>query len=71
MAADPKGFMSRFMLALALKLVVSLVAVAAILLLKPRSEAVPLALTFAALYLIFLVFSTAWLGRSARNAPRA
>ena len=71
MAADPKGFMSRFMLALALKLVVSLVAVAAILLLKPRSEAVPLALTFTALYLIFLVFSTAWLGRSARNAPRA
>lgn len=68
--ADPKGFMFRFMSGLVIKLLVALAAVAAILLLLPREQAVPLALLFAALYLAFLAFSTLRLSGRSRNAPR-
>ena len=67
---DPKGFMFRFMLGLIIKLGSSLVAIAAILLLLPRERALPLALTFAVLYLAFLAFSTVRLSARSRNAPR-
>ncbi len=70
LTADPKGFMFRFMIGLVLKLISALVAVVAILLLLPRSRAIPLALTFAALYLAFLAFSTVRLSARSRNAPR-
>lgn len=70
LATDPKGFMFRFMIGLMLKLISALVAVVAILLLLPRDRAVPLALTFAALYLAFLIFSTVRLSARSRTAPR-
>lgn len=70
MVTDPKGFMIRFMIGLVLKLVSALVAVVAILMLLPRSKAVPLALTFAVLYLAFLAFSTVRLSARSRNLPR-
>lgn len=67
---DPRGFMFRFMLGLIVKFVMALVVIAAILLLLPRERALPLALTFAALYLAFLTFSTIRLSARSRNAPR-
>lgn len=70
MVSDPKGFMFRFMIGLVLKLMSALVAVVAILMLLPRGKAVPLALTFAALYLVFLAFSTIRLSARSRNLPR-
>jgi len=70
LASDPKGFMFRFMVSLVVKLLVALFATAALLLLLPRERSVPLALTFASLYLAFLVFSTLRLSVRSRNAPR-
>jgi hypothetical protein len=70
LAKDPKGFLFRFMIGLVLKLVAALVVVAGLLLLLPRARAVPLSLTFAVLYLLFLVFSTVRLSTRSRNAPR-
>jgi|GEM_PF-483258 uncharacterized membrane protein YccF (DUF307 family) len=70
MLTDPKGFMFRFMIGLVLKLLSALVAVVAILMLLPRGKAVPLSLTFAALYLAFLAFSTVRLSTRSRNLPR-
>lgn len=70
LAKDPKGFMFRFMLGLVLKLVAALVAVVAILLVLPRGRALPLALTFAVLYLAFLAFSTVRLSSLSRKAPK-
>lgn len=70
LVSDPKGFMFRFMIGLVLKMVLALVAVVALLLLLPRATAVPLALTFAVLYLLFLVFSTVRLSMRSRKAPR-
>ena len=67
---DPRGFMFRFMLGLMIKFAMALVVIAAILLLLPRTRAVPLALTFAALYLAYLAFSTVRLSTRSRNAPR-
>ncbi|MFT3884420.1 MAG: hypothetical protein QM724_03015 [Flavobacteriales bacterium] len=62
---DPKGFVNRFMLGLVGKMLVSLVLIVAVLFLLPRPTALPLALTFAMLYLAFLGFSTVRLmGRS-------
>ena len=66
---DPKGFMFRFMVGLVVKLLVALSAVAAILALRPRDEAVPLALLFTGLYLAFLAFSTIRLSSRSRTAP--
>jgi hypothetical protein len=70
LATDPKGFMFRFMAGLALKLVVAVVSIAALLLLLPRARSLPLALTFAGLYLLFLVFSAVQLSTRSRRAPR-
>lgn len=67
---DPRGFMFRFMFGLMIKFAMALVVIAAILLLLPRTRAVPLALTFAALYLAYLAFSTVRLSTRSRNAPR-
>ena len=70
MVTDPKGFMFRFMIGLVLKLGSALVAVVVILMFLPRAKAVPLALTFALLYLAFLAFSTVRLSTRSRNLPR-
>lgn len=67
---DPKGFVNRFMLGLVLKMMLSLALIVAVLFLLPRPVALPLALSFAALYLAFLVFSTVRLSARSRNAPR-
>ena len=66
---DPRGFMHRFMLGLAMKLLASLAAVALILFLLPRRHGVRLALTFAVLYLVFLAFTTVRLSARPRNRP--
>ncbi len=70
MITDPKGFVRRFMAGLTLKMFVSVVAVAVVLLTLPRGRAVPLALTFALLYLAFLGFSTGRLVHLSRRQPR-
>ncbi len=70
MVRDPQGFVQRFMAGLTLKMFVSIVAVAVVLLTLPRSQAVPLALTFALLYLAFLGFSTGRLVNLSRRQPR-
>lgn len=70
LAKDPKGFLFRFMIGLVIKLIAALAVVAGILLLLPRARALPLALTFAVLYLLFLVFSTVRLSNRSRNLPR-
>jgi hypothetical protein len=70
MAKDPKGFMFRYMLGLVIKLFTALVAVVAILMLLPRPQALRLALTLAAFYLAFLVFSTVRLSSRSRNLPK-
>ncbi|HEX2617382.1 MAG TPA: hypothetical protein VHL57_07550 [Flavobacteriales bacterium] len=64
---DPKGFVNRFMLGLVLKMLLSLVLIVAVLFLLPREIALPLALTFAVLYLAFLAFSTLRLMARSRN----
>ncbi len=70
MHTDPKGFVRRFMTGLVLKMLVSLFLLLAIVFLVPRELALPLALTFALLYLAFLGFSTARLVGFSRNLPR-
>lgn len=70
MAADPNGFMHRFMLGLVIKMLASLLAVAVILIALPRENAVLLVLTFAVLYLAFLAFSTVRLSGRSRNQSR-
>lgn len=70
MYLDPQGFMRRFVIGLALKMVAALFAVALILFLFPREHGVRLALTFALFYLAFLVFTTSRLSRESRRLPR-
>jgi F0F1-type ATP synthase assembly protein I len=67
---DPKGFVRRFMTGLVLKMLISLFLLLAIVFLVPRDLALPLALTFALLYLAFLGFSTARLVGFSRDLPR-
>lgn len=55
---DPKRVVRRYMAALVLKMFLSVLLVAALLVLLPRHRAVPLALTFAVLYLAYLTFTT-------------
>ncbi len=70
MHTDPKGFVRRFMTGLVVKMLVSLFLLLAIVFLVPRELALPLALTFALLYLAFLGFSTARLVNLSRSMPR-
>ncbi len=67
--SDPKGFVRRFMTALMGKMLLSLVALMVLLLFAPIAIRVPLALSFAVLYLGFLVFSTLRLFNLAKQAP--
>lgn len=67
MITDPKGFVSRFMLGLLGKMLLSLLMVVALLILLPRERSIPLALTFAVLYLAYLAFSTLRLTRLSRT----
>lgn len=66
---DPKGFVNRFMLGLVLKMMLSLALIVAVLFLLPRPTALPLALSFALLYLAFLSFSTVRLSARSRSLP--
>jgi cobalamin synthase len=70
LTADPKGFLFRFMLGLIIKLVTALLVIVTLLLLLPRAQALPLALTFALLYLLFLAFSTVRLSARSRRLPK-
>lgn len=67
---DPKGFVRRFMAALMGKMFLSLVILVVLLITLPAALTVPIALSFALLYLAFLVFSTLRLMRLGRSTPR-
>lgn len=67
---DPKGFIVRFMLGLVIKLLVAIGAIAVLLFLLPRHQALPMALLCIGLYLSFLAFSTIRLSARARHSPR-
>jgi predicted small integral membrane protein len=64
---DPKVLMRRFMTGLVLKMLISLFLLLAIVVLSPRPLVVPLALSFALLYLAFLGYSTARLSGLSKN----
>lgn len=66
--SDPKGFVNRFMLGLVLKMLLSLMLIVLILFTMPAERALPLALTFAVMYLAFLGFST--VRSMTRKSPR-
>lgn len=65
-AADPKGFVRRFMTGLVLKMFASIAVLVVGMLLVPHELLVPFTLSFAVLYLAFLAFSTARLLRLSR-----
>ena len=55
---DPKGFVTRFMLGLILKMFMSLVVVVCMLMLIKGDHRIATVLIFGLLYLVFLAFST-------------
>jgi len=69
LTTDPKGFVRRFMAALMGKMLLSMVMIMVLLLFAPIAIRVPLALSFAVLYLAFLVFSTLRLFNLAKQPP--
>lgn len=66
---DPKGFVRRFMAGLMLKMFLSVVVLVVLLFTVPKSLSIPLALSFAVLYLAFLAFSTLRLMKVSRTVP--
>ncbi len=66
-ATDIKGFIRRFMVGMVTKLLGSLVVLFILLLLVPHEPRSPLTIAFAALYVAFLVFSTARLSMLLRR----
>lgn len=64
---DPKVLMRRYMTGLVLKMMVSLVLLLIIVLASPKTLVIPLAISFALLYLAFLGFSTARLSGLTKN----
>ena len=58
LATDPKRFVHRFMAGLVIKMMASLVLLLVLLLTLPKEGLIPFAISFAALYLAFLIFST-------------
>lgn len=70
-ATDPRGFVRQFMTGLVLKMFLSIAVLVISMLFAPAGVRVPFALSFAAFYLAFLVFSTGRLLRLSRPAPRA
>ncbi|MCB0794622.1 MAG: hypothetical protein KDB88_07780 [Flavobacteriales bacterium] len=70
-AADPKGMVRRFMGSLVLKMFMSVVLVALILLATPSDLGVPLALCFATCYLVFLAVGSVLLSRTMRQGNHA
>ncbi len=71
MVTDPKGFVRRFMTGLVGKMLFSMIVLLVLVLLVPRPQAIPLALSFGLLYLAFLVFTSVRLTGRVRNLPRA
>jgi F0F1-type ATP synthase assembly protein I len=65
-AADPKGFVRRFMTGLVLKMFASIAVLVVCMLLVPADLLVPFTLCFAVLYLAYLAFGTARLMRLSR-----
>ena len=55
---NPKGFVNRFMAALMGKMFLSVVVLVLLLFTVPQAVSIPLALSFAVLYLLYLIFST-------------
>lgn len=60
---NPKGFVHRFMIALVGKMFLSVVVLVVLLFTVPQAVSIPLALSFAVLYLLYLIFSTVRLVR--------
>lgn len=70
MAADPKGFVRRFMAGLMLKMLLSLSVLVVLLLRAPADTVMPSGIAFALLYLAFLTFSTMRLSALSRQLPK-
>ena len=70
LVTDPKGFVRRFMAGLMLKMLLSMVVLVLLLFTAPKPIAIPLALSFAVLYLAFLAFSTLRLMKLSRGGPK-
>jgi hypothetical protein len=70
MAADPKGFARRFMAGLGIKMLLSLGMLVLVLLRSPKESVLTAGITFAALYLAYLAFSTVRLSGLSRRLPR-
>lgn len=59
MARDPKQAVRTSMSAMALKMLASLIVLVLVIFTSPREKVLEMALTFGALYIVFLVFDTA------------
>lgn len=70
LATDPKGFVRRFMGGLMLKMLLSLVLLVVLVLRLPGEQVANVGISFAVLYIAFLVFSTTRLMRMVRTAPK-
>ncbi len=68
---DPKAFVRRFMAGLVIKMMLSLVTLLVLLITLPREHLIPVAITFALLYLAFLAFSTSRSVGLMRQRPNA
>ena len=71
MAGSPGGFVQRFMGALLLKMLLSVVVLWALLRRVPPDDTLPVGVVFATLYLVFLAFSTARLTALSRKLPKS
>lgn len=71
LAGRPMLFQQRFMAGLAIKMMVSLVLLVVLVLLLPKEQVLSVAITFCALYLAYLGFSTARLVGMMRRNGRA
>ncbi len=67
---DPKGFTTRYLAGLSIKMLVSLMVLVILLLLLPQGSKLPVVLTFILLYLAYLGFSTARMTMLLRRISR-
>lgn len=58
LVSDPKGFVTRFMGGMVIKMMLTLMILLVAVILLPKGQALPIALPFMGLYLAYLSFST-------------
>jgi hypothetical protein len=67
---DPKGFVRRYLAGLSIKMLLSFMVLVLLLLLLPKQDLLPLALSFILLYLAYLAFSTGRMAMLMRKYSR-